>query len=139
MFSVFLGNCLTNKTPKPPDTAPHPPVFFGYGFRARHIIKRRDTVFIVLLPSRFLRPDEKTPEATFVSPPHQLHHVLDMVRMGEHVHGLHGLDAIIGVEQRQVARLRGRVAAHIDDPLGCGTQDHPDDRFVDARPRAGRG
>ena len=29
-----------------------------------------------------------------------------MVRMGKHVHGLHSLDAIIGVEQRQVARLR---------------------------------
>ena len=58
-----------------------------------------------------------------------------MVRMGKHVHGLHSLDAIIGVEQRQVARLRSRVAAHVDDPLGRGTQDHPDDRFVDARTR----
>lgn len=71
--------------------------------------------------------------------PHELHDVLHMVRVGKHVDGLHGLDAVGGVHQLEVAGLRGGVAAHIDDPFGRGAQDdfdHP----VRRRPRAaGRG
>ena len=47
----------------------------------------------------------------------QEHNVLYVVRLREHIHGLDGRHAVVGVEERQVAGLRGRVAADIDDAL----------------------
>ena len=43
--------------------------------------------------------------------------------MWEHVHGLHGLHPILGVEHLQVACLCGRVAADVYHPLRCGVED----------------
>ena len=58
-----------------------------------------------------------------------------MVGMGEHIDRLHGSDPIIGVEQRQVARLRGGIATHINDARRSGPPDHLDDRLIDTRTR----
>ena len=81
----------------------------------------------------------KTPEientARGGSSPHEFHDVFHVVRVGEHIDGLHRFDAVVGVEQRQVAGLRGGVAAHVDDPPGRGAQEDFDHRFIDARTR----
>jgi hypothetical protein len=45
----------------------------------------------------------------------QQHDVLHMLRMREHVDGLYGGDAVLWVEEGQVAGLRGGVAAHVDN------------------------
>ena len=58
-----------------------------------------------------------------------------MVRVGEHVDRLHRLDPVGAAHQRQVAGLRGGVAAHVDDPLRRGAQDHVENRLVDTRTR----
>ena len=55
--------------------------------------------------------------------------------MREHVHRLHRLHAVGTVHQRQVARLRRRIAAHVDDPLRRRAQDHVDHRLVHPGPR----
>ena len=43
--------------------------------------------------------------------PDQQHDVFDVVGVREHIHRLNAEHAIVGIEQRQVAGLRGRVAA----------------------------
>ena len=47
-----------------------------------------------------------------------------MVGVREHVDGLYVCNAIFSVQERQVARLRRRVTAHIDQDFGRGIQDH---------------
>ena len=51
-------------------------------------------------------------------------HILDMLRMGEHIHRLDRLHVILLMKQSQVTRLSGRIAAHIDYPLGSGIKYH---------------
>ncbi len=43
------------------------------------------------------------------------HDIFYVWRMREHVDGLYGLYTIVGIEQLQVACLRGRVARDVDD------------------------
>ena len=50
--------------------------------------------------------------------------------MWEHIHWLHGCHLVIVVEQLEVARLGGRVAAHIDNALWSGEEDGVDDISV---------
>ena len=64
---------------------------------------------------------------------HEFHDILHVVCVGKHVHRLHGLHTVGTVQKRQVAGLRSRIAAHVDDPPGCGTQDDLDDRLIDSR------
>ena len=49
-----------------------------------------------------------------------------MLGVGEHVDGLHGGDAVFAVEQRQVARLRGRIATYIHYSFRFGGENHVD-------------
>ena len=47
-----------------------------------------------------------------------------MRRVREHVHGLHLLHLVQRVEQLQVSRLSGGIAAHIHNALGSGVHYH---------------
>lgn len=58
-----------------------------------------------------------------------------MLGMGEHVDGLHGHDGVFGVEEGEVAGLRGGVAAHVDDGFGLGAEDGVDHVGVHAGAR----
>ena len=82
----------------------------------------------------FSRPPA-CPNARLSLSPHEFDHVLHVVRVGEHVDGLYRFDAVGAVHERQVARLRGGIAAHVDDPLGGGAQDDVDHGLVDPRAR----
>ena len=55
--------------------------------------------------------------------------------VGEHVHRLHGRNAVIPAQDGQITRLRGRIATDIDHALGCGLEDNIGHIRVNARPR----
>ena len=63
------------------------------------------------------------------------HDIFDVRGVGEHVDGLHSLHTVIGVEQRQVAGLRGGVATDVDDAAGRGVKDDVDHVGVHAGAR----
>ena len=54
----------------------------------------------------------------------KFNYILDMGRVGEHVHRLYGFDLIFRVEQCKVACLSGRVTAYVDDAMWTGIQNH---------------
>ena len=45
-----------------------------------------------------------------------------MVSVWEHVNWLHAYYLVLHVKQAQVARLGGRIAAHVHDTLGLGKE-----------------
>jgi hypothetical protein len=52
-----------------------------------------------------------------------------MVRLGEHVEGLDGLEGVAALaEHRRVAGQRGRLAGDVDDPLQCWRDQRVQDR-----------
>ena len=55
--------------------------------------------------------------------PFEQHNVLYMGGMREHIDRLDGYHAIGFVELLQVARLGGRIAADVHDPLWCSPED----------------
>lgn len=58
-----------------------------------------------------------------------------MGRMGEHIDRLHALYAVMAVEQGEIARLSGRIAADIDETRGSGPLDDLDDIGMHSRTR----
>ncbi len=65
----------------------------------------------------------------------QQHHVLNVLRVRKHIHGLHLLHAVLRVEQGEIAGLRGGVATHIDDARHLQLQQLLDDVRVHAGAR----
>ena len=63
---------------------------------------------------------------------YEFYDVLHVVGMGEHIYRLHLFDAVEFVQQREVARLRGRIAAHVNDPFGRGAEYSPQNVLVHA-------
>ena len=47
-----------------------------------------------------------------------------MLRVREHIYGLHGNNLVLLAKQLQVACLAGRIAADVDDALGLCIQDY---------------
>ena len=52
--------------------------------------------------------------------------------VGEHVDGLDGCDAVVGIEVVQVAGLGGGIARDVDDATGSGIENRLDDIGVHA-------
>ena len=50
--------------------------------------------------------------------------------VGEHVNWLYAKDAVLHIEQAEVAGLCGGVTAHVDDALGLGKENGVDDIIV---------
>ena len=66
----------------------------------------------------------------------QQHDVFYMVRMGEHVHGLYGGNAVSRAEPLDVPRLGGGIATYIDNAVGGGGENRLD--HVGVHPGTGR-
>ena len=60
---------------------------------------------------------------------------LDVLRVREHVHGLHGGDFVFCAQEVQVAGLGGGIAADVHDPVGFRIEDDTGDVRMDAGPR----
>lgn len=65
-------------------------------------------------------------------PADELDDILDMWGMGKHIDGLDLSDIVVGIEESQVAGLRGGIAADIDDSTRCGIEDDANDIGVHA-------
>ena len=58
-----------------------------------------------------------------------------VLRVGKHIHRLHGGDLVFCTQDAQVAGLGGRIAADVHDPVGFRIEDDTGDVRMDAGPR----
>ena len=68
-------------------------------------------------------------------PADELDDILDMWGMWEHIDGLDLSDTVVGIEESQVAGLRGGITADVDDSARCGIEDDTNDIWVHAGTR----